>query len=287
MWFENYWNELNLFARIGEQNLPEKIFGTIILFFLFWSVDKIAEKILSLASKDSKGAFIRKKLFFYLITFFLIILLGKLWLGGLQPISTFLGITAAALVISQKETLTNFMGWIFIQWRHLFSIGDRIEIVNNKGDVVDIGIFYFTLMEVGGWIQAEQSSGRLIKIPNSLVLNQPIANYIMGFPYIWHEIPVYLDFSCNWQKAEILLRGILDKCCEPIKPARPDENYFIIFRHMTPTVYTHVSFIPPKGLVLTLRYLCNPRTRRDTESRIWKEILETFKDHEDVRLAIL
>ncbi|MCP4752888.1 MAG: mechanosensitive ion channel [Proteobacteria bacterium] len=65
-------------------------------------------------------------------------LIGRLWIHGLQPILTFLGIVTAALVITQKEAILNATGFVFILWRDLFAIGDRIQIDTHKGDVIGI-----------------------------------------------------------------------------------------------------------------------------------------------------
>ena len=76
--------------------------------------------------------------------------------------------------------MTNFAGWIYLLWQAPFKIGDRIQIQDHQGDVIDIGVFKFTLLEIGNWVDANQSTGRMIRIPNADVFNQPIANYSKG-----------------------------------------------------------------------------------------------------------
>src|SRR3989442_7605528 len=87
------------------------------------------------------------------------------------------------------RSLVNLAGWVFIIWRSPFALGDRIQIGQHAGDVIDVRLFQFTLNEIGNWVQADQSTGRIIHIPNGKVLTEVIANYSEGVQYIWHEIP--------------------------------------------------------------------------------------------------
>ena len=66
-------------------------------------------------------------------------------------------------------------------------------------------IFMFTLMEIGNWVDADQSTGRVIHIPNGKVFKEVLANYSKGFQYIWNEIPVLVTFESNWKKAKEIL----------------------------------------------------------------------------------
>ena len=38
-----------------------------------------------------------------------------------------------------------------------FKIGDRIQIQDHQGDVIDIGVFKFTLLEIGNWVDANRN----------------------------------------------------------------------------------------------------------------------------------
>jgi small-conductance mechanosensitive channel len=71
-------------------------------------------------------------------------------------------------------------GWVYILSRRPFQVGDRIEVNQFKGDVVDIRLFRFSLMEIQGWVDAEQSTGRLVHVPNGVVFNREVANYTEG-----------------------------------------------------------------------------------------------------------
>jgi hypothetical protein len=56
----------------------------------------------------------------------------------------------------------------------------------------------------------------------------------------------------------------------------------IFYNRLSPTVYTSVK---DSGVLLTLRYLCNPRQRRSTEQIIWETILEEFSKYKNIDFA--
>lgn len=115
--------------------------------------------------------------------------------------------------------MANAAGWLFILWRRPFEFGDRIEIDGVRGDVVDIRIFHHSLMEIGGWIEGDDRTGRVLHVPNARVRTAIIANYTKGwFPHIWDEIAVLLTFESNWIEARRILQGIIDAGPAPPAP---------------------------------------------------------------------
>jgi small-conductance mechanosensitive channel len=199
-----------------------------------------------------------------------------LWIDHGDGLTTYLGLVSAGIAISLKDPLTNLVGWAFILWRRPFRVGDRIQIGEKAGDVIDVRIFQFSLMEIGNWVQADQSTGRIIHIPNGLVFTQPLSNYSSGFKYIWNEIPVTITFESKWEKAKnILLQIAARHNVEPEdlqgQKKAADEEYYLFYTHLTATVYTRVV---GHGVELTIRYLCDPRQRRGSAQAIWEDVLK-------------
>jgi small-conductance mechanosensitive channel len=217
-----------------------------------------------------------------------ILLVGRLWFKGFQSVATFLGLLSAGLAIALKDIVGNIAGWLFIIFRRPLEVGDRIQIGEYIGDVIDIRVFQFTLMEIGNWVSAEQSTGRIIHIPNSMVLNQVLANYSKGFQYIWNEIQVLITFESDWKKAKDILHKIAQKHAQHLskeaekKVKEASKKFMIFYSTLTPTVYTNVK---ESGVELTLRYLCEPRQRRSSEQAIWEDILQEFAKYEDIDFA--
>jgi len=152
-----------------------------------------------------------RKTIAYIAVSLAIILVGRVWLAGMQSLATIIGLMTAGLAIALQDIVKSIAGWAFILWRKPFSAGDRIQVGNHAGDVIDIRIFQFSLMEIRNWIDAEQSTGRVIHLPNSLIWSEPVANYSSGFEFIWNEIPVLVTFESDWEKAKKILLETTEK----------------------------------------------------------------------------
>lgn len=137
------------------------------------------------------------------------IVIIELWSGSFVSFSTYFGLLSAGLAIALKDLVINIAAWGFIPARWPFEVGDRIEIGQISGDVIDQRIFQFTLMEIGNWVKGDQSTGRIIHIPNQQVFTMPLANYNKGFQYIWNELNIVVTFESNWEKAKKLLMKLL------------------------------------------------------------------------------
>jgi small-conductance mechanosensitive channel len=215
-------------------------------------------------------------------------LISRVWFTGSQSIATYLGLLSAGLAIALQDPIANFVGWLFIVSRRPLEVGDRIEIGGHAGDVIDIRFFQFSLMEIRAWVQADQSTGRILHIPNRKIFSDAIANFSRGFAYIWHEVPVEITFESDWRKAKKILAEIAERhSIHHAEVARKQiraaaKRYMISYDNLTPIVYTKVN---PSGVLLTLRYLSDPRQRRVTEEKIWEDILAAFEDEPKIEFA--
>jgi len=69
-------------------------------------------------------------------------------------------------------------------------VGDRISDRSHAGDVIDLGLFQSPSTKSVAGCKRNQSSGRIIHVPERKVFTDPVANYNKGFRYIWNEVPV-------------------------------------------------------------------------------------------------
>lgn len=269
------------------QGIDAKFFNTIITIFVLIIFGRILIRLLS-RGKDVKVQYNLRKTISYSLFAIGLFIIGRIWFKGFQTFSTYLGLVSAGLAIALQVPLVNLAGWAFILSRKPFGVGDRIQIGDYKGDVIDQRIFMFTLMEIGNWVDADQSTGRVIHIPNGKIFNEMLANYSRGFQFLWHEVPVLVTFESNWRKAKDILLKIAQKHAEELsasaerKVRQAAKKFMIFYSKLTPTVYTTVR---DSGVLLTIRVLCEPRTRRGTEQAIWEDILDNFAECNDIDFA--
>lgn len=223
------------------------------------------------------------------ITFILgLVIVGRLWYDGVQSLLTYLGLVSAGIAIALKDPIVNFAGWIYILSRKPFEVSNRIQLGEYSGDVIDISTFQISILEIGNWVDADQSTGRIVHIPNGKIFTHELANYDKGFKYIWNEIRVVVTFESNWKAAKKLLLEIANnkgenisiKMDRQIKQAA--QKYMIYYKKLTPIVYTDVK---DHGIQLSIRHLCESRKRRGYTEAIWEDILTEFAKHDDIDLA--
>jgi len=271
-----------------ESEIIIKIIESAIIIFLLVLVRLILSYILRKRIKDVKKIYYYRNVTRYGLGILSILLVGPVWIRGIGSITTFLGLASAGIAIALHDTIANIAGWVYLIYRRPFRVGNRIEIDNITGDVIDVGLFQFSMIEVGNWVDADQSTGRIIHIPNNKVLRDPIANYDMSFEYIWHEIPVLITFESNWKKTKELLLKIAMEKAEHLSAGAQDQirkaarKYMIFYKNLTPIVYTTVK---SSGVQLTIRYIVKSRQRRPTEQLIWETILEEISINKDIQLA--
>jgi small-conductance mechanosensitive channel len=111
------------------------------------------------------------------------------------------GVLSVIVGLSVQTPMTSFIGWIYILVRRPYRVGDRIQIDDATGDVIDVSYIDTTLWEFGGkYLSTDHPSGRIIKFPNSKVLSAMVFNYSWPlFPYIWNEIKFNIAYGSNLQ----------------------------------------------------------------------------------------
>ena len=265
-----------------------RLLVSILIFLAIWITKKLMLRFIESKVENQKMKYHWNKVLNYTAYTLAFILIGRLWFAGFQSIATFLGLLTAGVAIALRDIITNLVGWIFIISRRPFEVGERVEIDGNKGDVIDIRIFEFSILEIGNWVDSDQSTGRIIHVPNGKIFNKDLANYDKGFSYIWNEIPILLTFESDWKKAKDILLKIANENSDITSKGvesqikRAAKKFLIFYKHLTPIVYTDLK---DSGVELTIRYLCATRTRRGTREKIVEAILTEFEKHNDIDLA--
>jgi len=211
--------------------------------------------------------------------------LAIIWTPGQRELLTLLTVIGAGLLISMREGVFSIACWFYIAFRSPYQVGDRIEVNGLKGDVVDIRLLHTLLMEVDGWAYGENSTGRLVSFPNFFNLLHPVYNHSAGFSFVWNEWKIVLAPDSDWQRVRDFLQEMADTTSEPVAIQAKHEldkmtrEYLVHFSILTPFVFMSVE---PKGIGLTLRYLCDVRKRRGTEHALTTELIGFLHAHPEV-----
>ena len=274
----------NLGLTVGQWKAIQSVVLIVAVVVVRWIVIRIIHRRI----EDPEVWYRTRKIATYTATVIIVITLLRIWLIEFENLATFLGLLSAGVAIALSDVLKNLAGWVYILARRPFRVGDRIEIGEHSGDVIDVRVFRFSILEIGNWVHADQSTGRIIHIPNGIVFTSPVANFTEGFSFIWHEIPFLITFESDWKRAEAVFSGILTevapgitgKAAERIKATA--REYRIKYTHLSPTVYVSVA---DSGVLLTGRVLVSARQRRAVDQDIWKKLLEAIAADPNIELA--
>jgi small-conductance mechanosensitive channel len=270
------------------QALQHRLFATLLVVGGVWLVQRVLLALVYRGAQDPRVRYKWRKTITYLALLVGVLWVGHIWIERFGAVATFLGLFSAGLAIALKDIVANLAGWAFIVWSRPFDVGDRVQIGAHAGDVIDLHLFQFTLNEIGNWVNADQSTGRIIHVPNGRVLSEPVVNYDKGFRYIWNEVPVTVTFESNWKKAKQILERIAAQHAEQLTEQVEKElleasrQFLIAYTKLTPIVYVRVL---DHGICLTIRYLIRSRFRRGSENAIWQEVLDAFVAESDIDFA--
>lgn len=136
----------------------------------------------------------------HLLTFLIVVIIGlsilsTTWYTALVS----LGLLSLILGFALQTPITSLIGWVYLLIRQPYKVGDRIQIGEARGDVIDVSYLDTTLWEFGGpYLSTQHPSGRIIKFPNSLVLSETVYNYSWPlFPYVWNEIKFQVAYNSD------------------------------------------------------------------------------------------
>ncbi len=268
--------------------VQNNVLFSVLAVVVIYGLRRIILRVVDRRVEDPRVVYQWSKSSSYVALFVSVVFVGSIWLEGLRSLGTFLGLLSAGVAIALKDLIASMAGWVFILWRRPFQMGDRIQIGDRAGDVVDLRLFQFTLLEIGNWVDADQSTGRIIHLPNLLVFTEPLYNYTAQFEFIWNELQVLVTFESDWRKGKEVLQTLLDQhvgdsAKEAERAMRTATKKFLIhFQKLTPKVYTSVE---DSGVLLTLRFICRARERRGRAEELWEAILDAFTDHHELDFA--
>src|SRR5271163_3599591 len=135
----------------------------------------------------------------------ILLFLAILFEDRLGRLSVTLGVVGAGVAVALQDVVASVAGAFFIGFSKLYTVGDRVQIGDTRGDVIDIGLLRTTLMETGNWVSRDLYNGRIARIPNSTVLRGSVFNYSQGFRFVWDEINVLFKITSDCQLAKAML----------------------------------------------------------------------------------
>ena len=205
------------------------------------------------------------------------------WVGVLVS----LGVIGFAVTFALQQPLFSLIGFLYIIVKHPYRVGDRVAIEDAKGDVVEVDFFVTTLWEVGGeLVSSHQPSGRIITVPNSVVLSSHVYNYSWeAFPRVWNELAVQVAYETDLDFAIETMTEVSD---DFLGDEMADHIAEYRERLAETPVELEVADRPSVNVVqreswveLRRRYLVHPRRGQRVRNTLYERILDAFNEHPD------
>jgi small-conductance mechanosensitive channel len=220
------------------------------------------------------------------VTIISVVALVSIWFDNPSTLTAAAGMITAGLAFALQKVVTAFAGYLLILRGKSFSVGDRITMAGVRGDVIALNFLQTIIMEMGQpaqgdsgdpmWIQARQYTGRIVRISNSNIFDEPIYNYTREFPYIWEEMRLPVPYTADRYKAEQILLDVTRKHTVKIaemseKPLEELERRYAVKRsELEPCVYWRLT---DNWLEMSVRFIVTDYGIREIKSKISRDLL--------------
>ncbi|MBC7184940.1 MAG: mechanosensitive ion channel [Marinobacter sp.] len=202
--------------------------------------------------------------------------LALIWGDQIRSLALSIVAIAVAFVVATKELILCLSGAILKGSAGSFNLGDRIQVKDFRGDVIDQTLLATTILEVGPGKTGHQRTGRMIVIPNSLFVSEPVTNESFTDHWDFHVFTVPFKREDDWHSARTALLDAATRHCEPyLDTVRKYMNKVGALRGLeVPSVDPRVTIQAPVAseIHLTVRLPAKSGQRSYIEQAILSEV---------------
>lgn len=199
-----------------------------------------------------------------------------IWAEELRTLALSIVAIAVAFVVATKELILCVTGSVVKAGARSFDIGDRIQVKEFRGDVIDQNLLATTILEVGPGKLTHQRTGRMTVIPNSLFVSEPVINESFSHDYVLHVFTVPFKRDERWQAAQEAFLEVATRHCQPfLEDARRHMRKLADTRGLeAPSVDPRVTLqVPSAGEIdLVIRVPVRTSQRGYIEQSILQEV---------------
>ncbi len=199
-----------------------------------------------------------------------------------SSLATFAGFITAGIAVGLQTILLSVAAYFFIVGRYGVRVGDRITVANVTGDVVEVGLVRFYMMELTGTGTESHPTGRIAVFANSVLFQTgtPLYKQIPGTDYAWHELTLKLKSGTNYQPAIETIRSAIESVYNSYKSSIEDQHRqvesWMDAALEAPHVESRLQLTDSLEFVVLYPVLIRKAT--ETDQQIVQKVLETVRD---------
>ncbi|HEY6465330.1 MAG TPA: hypothetical protein VIY69_05020, partial [Candidatus Acidoferrales bacterium] len=225
---------------------------------------------------------LRKFAFWFVIGLIVIVILAP----KLGSFVTFAGLLTAGIAVALQNVIVSVVGYFFLIGKFGIRVGDRVEASGITGEVIDIGLVRFHMMELGA---GGTPTGRVVAFSNSIVFqaNAGLFKQIPGASFAWHQVtltvPREADFGLIKKSLVGAVENVLRDYQTELEHAYGEmEKTGILMsqRQLHPLLELHLT---TGGIEATIRYPVDFQHASDIDARVSRELLNTLERDSKLR----
>jgi small-conductance mechanosensitive channel len=208
-----------------------------------------------------------------------------------NSLATFAGFITAGIAVGLQTVLLSVAAYFFIIGRYGVKVGDRITISSVTGDVIDVGIVRFYMMELAGSGTELKPTGRVVVFSNAVLFQAgtPLYKQMPGAGYVWHELIVKLTDTANYK---VVCEAILAK----IRAVYDGYRSKIEQQHQAVQNWMQAAIDPPViesslqlnggGFQLWARFPVQFKQASETDEKLIQAMLELMAERPEIKSAV-
>lgn len=275
-------------SGLTQANILHKIIlSTIICFLAFW-IHKFFKKMIRKFIKNIKMRTILISTSRNIILIVSLILLLSTWVNVKNSALLILVIFVGLMAFSVKNLSDNLVAWFMLLRKKYFKLYDRIEIDGMVGDVIKVNPFYFKMAERSNDLSSSTATGRVIHVPNHMLLNHTLYNYSQLLTINWKEVKYKLTIDSDWEKALAVVEEVGEAYVEEFLEGYTEEELSNF--HMRSALFdeelklkTYV-LLDDEGMNIIAQFPVHYTAGTSTQSDLNKRIIKRLNNLEDVAM---
>ena len=262
-----------------------KIAFSIVAILIGIFINRLIENIFKTYASDDKRNQRMSNLLKIILVGLTVTIVLFIWIEAINTLILIVLLFTFFSIFMMRELAHNIIGFFIIKYRGYFKKGDRVEVDGIIGDVVEINLISFKLLEVRNWLSSDSNTGRFIEIPNSIIFEEAVEVVNEESVLIWQEINYTLSYESDWQAAEQIMTNAVNLYFEQIvlpRLERDKSKLRIDIEGLRPVFQLNTTEV---GIVVTMRYLVHYKKGTQTRTDLQKEILPQFDMNPDIQFA--
>jgi small-conductance mechanosensitive channel len=213
------------------------------------------------------------------------VIVGLTFVTELSSFATFAGLLTAGLAVAMQSVLVSIVGYFFLIGKYGIRVGDRVQIGNVSGEVIDLGLVRMHLMELSsqGPLGA---TGRVVAFANSIVFQASggLFKQISGVNFAWHEttltLPADADYALLKEKLLVAVNDVVKQYHDEIvrqtrEIQKTTSSNVAAVTTATPQVQLHFS---PSSVEAVVRYPVPLQHAAEIDERVSEAMLKAIRD---------